>query len=334
MRILPSKFFCRCIPQTFGGCVAAALFLACLSTTAFPRVIDGIAIIVDKDAVLVSEINEALMPLIQEYRTRYAGEELKKKIEELRKTVIEQAIESKLILQLARRQGITADDKTVDSRLEIVKRRFPSEDAFFEALASRGVTYREYRDQVAEQVLVQETVKRVLGGSIKVSDNEIEEYYRTHPDEFTTEPKVKLAQIFLKHPAQDTPAEMDRVQQKAAQLRILIEDGIDFAQLAEKYSEGPYREKGGLIGVVGPKEILPELEEIAFGLQTGEVSPLIQTDYGFHILKALEAIPSREIGFEEAKPLIEERINEMKRNEQYKDWIRKLREDSFIEVKL
>ena len=211
MRILPSKSFRSFMPRMSGGPIAAAILLACLPTSAFPRVIDGIAIIVDKEAVLVSEINEALMPLIQEYRTRYAGEELKKKIEELRKTVIEQAIESKLILQLARRQGITADEKLIDSRLDIVKRRFPSEDAFYEALAARGTTYREYRDQVAEQVLVQETIKRVLGGGIKVSDNEIADYYRTHPDEFTTEPKVKLAQIFIKRPVEDTPAEMDRV---------------------------------------------------------------------------------------------------------------------------
>ncbi|UCD57096.1 MAG: SurA N-terminal domain-containing protein [Candidatus Hydrogenedentota bacterium] len=317
-----------------GSLVAATISLALFSTNSFPRIIDGIAIIVNRDAILVSEINEAMMPLIQEYRSKYAGAELKQRVAELRKTIVDQAIDTKLILQVAREKGITADEKTVDARVEVVKSRFPSEAEFLEVLAARGITYREYRDQVAEQVLVQETIRLVLGADISVSDNEIQEYYESHPDEFITERKVKLAQIFLTIPSGSSPEEMERLRQKGEQLRILIEDGIEFSELAGKYSEGPYRGKGGVVGVVGPREILPELEEIAFGLKTGEVSLLIQTRYGLHILKALEAIPPRKITFDEAKPLIEERVREMKRGEKYKEWIKKLREDAFIDVKV
>ncbi len=334
MRDLPYKALCPALRRALGCLAAAIVSIAFFSTAAFPRVIDGIAIIVNKDAILVSEINEAMMPLMQEYRARFSGEELKKKISELRDTVIEQAIDTKLIVQVAKQRGISADEKTVDSRIEVVKKRFPSEDEFLQALASKGITFREYREQVAEQVLAQETIRRVLGEETNIMDNEIREYYDSHPDEFVTEPSVTLAQIFLKIPSGSTPEEVDRLRQKAEQLRILIENGVDFSELAGKYSEGPYRDRGGVVGAVSPKEILPELEEIAFGLKTGEVSPVIQTSYGFHILKALEAEPSRKIGFEEAKPIIEERINEMERSKKYKDWIKKLREDAFIEVKI
>ncbi|GAB4347966.1 MAG: peptidylprolyl isomerase [Candidatus Abyssubacteria bacterium] len=314
--------------------VAAFISILLFAAPALCTVIDGIAIIVNKDAILVSEINEAMMPLMQEYRQRYSGDELKKKMNELRETVIEQAIDTKLILQIAKQKGLQVDEKAVDARMEVVKERFPSEDDFLQALAEKGLTYREYRDQVAEQVLVQETIRQVLGADIRVSDNEIQEYYDTHREEFVTEPKLKLAQIFFTIPADADPQILSQLQQKAEQVRILAEDGLDFSELATKYSEGPYKEKGGVIGTVNPNDILPEIKDIAFGLKAGEISPVIQTDYGLHILKALEVAPARTITFSEARPIIENLLHEKKRSEKYKDWIKKLRKDSYIDIKI
>jgi len=334
MHNIPNKAFRRAgIRQSLAGLVVAVL-LACFSASAYSRIIDGVAIVVNRDAVLVSEINEAMLPLLQEYKAKYAGAELKEKMSELRETIIKQAVETKLILQVAKVNGITADDKAVDKRIEAVKKRFPSEDEFLRALSAKGLTFREYREQVVEQVLVQDTIMRVLGPEISVQNDEIEEYYRTHMDEFEAEPRVKLAQIFLTVPRDGSPEEIEQVRQKTEQLSVLIEDGMDFAELAEKYSEGPYSEKGGLVGVIGPEEILPDLEKTAFGLQTGEVSPVIKTAYGFHILKALEATPARKIEFEEARPLIEERIQEKKRSENYDEWIERLKEDSYIDIRI
>ncbi len=333
MRDIPEKIFCIYIRHAVC-CLVATIICVFLSTLAFSTVIDGIAIVVNKDAILVSQINEAMMPLMQEYRTKYSGEELKKKIDELRQTVIDQAIETKLILQVAKAQNIKADEKDIDARVEVVKKRFPSEDVFLQALTTKGLTIREYRDQVAEQVLVQTTIKQVLGPEIRVSDNEIQDYYDKHPDEFITEPQIQLAQIFLKIPSGSTLEEVEQLRQKAEQLHILIEDGVDFSELARKYSEGPYRDKGGMVGLVGAKDILPELKDIAFGLKAGEVSPVIQTNYGLHILKAIEIMPARKITLKEATPNIEERLNDTKRNEKYKTWVKKLRQDAFIDVKI
>ena len=314
--------------------IGAILVLASFSSSVQANVVDGIAIIVNNDAILVSEINEAMMPLMQEYRANYGGADLNKKMAELRETVIRQAIETKLIVQVARANGITASDKAIDGRIKTVKDRFSSEDEFLHALAMKGMSYKEYRDEVAEQILVQETMKRVLGVEESMLDNELQEYYDSHPDDFVTEARVKLAQIFIEIPSGSTPEQIEQLRRKAEQLRIMAEEGADFSELAMKYSEGPYREQGGLIGVVSPKEILPELEETVLKLKTGEVSEVKQTSYGFHVLKALEAMPSRKVDFEEAKPFIEERLSEIKRNEKYEDWMKKLKEDAFIDIKL
>jgi peptidyl-prolyl cis-trans isomerase SurA len=335
MKNAQCKSFCmKSIPQVLRDAVTALVFIALIPAAVHAAVIDGIAIIVNDDAILVSEINEAMMPLIQEYRSAYAGAELQKKMAELRDTVIKQAIETKLILQLAETNGITASEKAVDNRIKAVQDRFPSEDEFLQALAAKGLTYREYRDQVAEQVLVQETMRRMIGIEEDVLDNEVREYYERHSEEFVTQARVKLAQIFLEIPSGATAEQIAELRARAEQIRAQIENGADFSELATNYSEGPYREKGGVIGVVSPREILPELEDTVFALETGEVSEVTQTSYGFHILKALEAMPERKISFEEAKPFIEERLNERKRNEKYQEWIEKLREDAFIDIKI
>jgi parvulin-like peptidyl-prolyl isomerase len=327
-------FHTKNVRQALISAVLILILLVCFSSTGLAAVIDGIAIIVNKDVILVSEVNEAMMPLIQEFRARYAGAELKKRMAELRDTIIEQAIDTKLILQVAKKNGITASDKTIDTRIEAVRERFPSEDNFLQALEVKGITYREYREQVAEQVLAQETIRRVLGTEISVLDNELLEYYDGHPDEFVTEARVNLAQIFVEIPSGSNQEELKQLRQKLEQVRILTEDGADFSELAMKYSEGPFREKGGTIGVVSSRDILPELEETAFSLKAGEVSQVKQSTYGFHLLKALELMPARKIEFEEAKLFIEERLSETKRSEKYEEWIKKLKEDSFIEIKI
>jgi parvulin-like peptidyl-prolyl isomerase len=335
-RFAMRKLLCTFFSDTniLRALIGAFFMLTILSPAGPATVIDGIAIIVNKDAILVSEINEAMLPLMQEYRANYAGDELKKKMAELRDTVIKQAIETKLIIQVARANGITATDKAIDSRIRTVQERFSSEDEFLRALASKGKTFREYREEVAEQVLVQETIKRVLGLEESVLDNELQEYYDSHPDEFITEARVKLAQIFLEIPSGSTAERVEELRRKAEQIRIMAEEGADFSELAMKYSEGPYREQGGFIGVVSPNGILPELEEAVFGLKTGEISEVKQTTYGFHVLKAQEAMPSRKIAFEEAKPFIEERLNEKKRNEKYEEWIETLKKDAYIDIRI
>lgn len=322
------------IRPLLAGLATAFALLASFPAPTLSRIIDGVAIVVNRDAILVSEINEAMLPVVQEYRSKYGGDELQQRLAELRETIINQAIETKLILQVAKVNRITADEKAVASRIEIVKKRFPSEDEFLRALSAKGFTFREYNNQVAEQVLVQDTIKRVLGPEISVQDDEIVEYYNSHPAEFETEPRVKLAQIFLQVPRDSAEEESEEVRKRAERLRVLLAEGEDFSELAAKYSEGPYREKGGLVGTVGPEEILPDLEKIAFGLKTDEVSSVVRTVYGFHILKALEAAPSRKIAFEEARPLIEERIHEKKRSEKYDDWIKTLKEDSYIDIRI
>lgn len=312
----------------------ALVSLVVFSSPALSRIIDGIAIIVNKDAILVSEINSAMHPILQEYRTKYTGGELEQKASELRETVINQAIENKLVLQVAKANGIKADDKLIDSRIEIIKKRFSSEDEFLGALAAKGLTFREYREQVAEQVLVQETLKRVLGADINVQDDEVKEYYDSHPEEFETKPTVKLAQIFLPVPSGTAQEKVDEIREKAEQLHVLLEDGADFSELATHYSEGPYSEKGGVIGVFTPEEMRADLKDAAFSLKTGEFSPVIRTSFGFHILKAIEATPARTVGFDEAKSFVEEKISEERRTEKYGDWIKQLKEESYIDVKI
>ncbi len=326
--------FRRDILRPVAGLAIIVALIVAIPRPVLSRVIDGVAIVVNRDAILISEINDAMLPIMHEYREKYAGIELQKKMAELRETVINQAIENKLILQVAKTHGITSNEKTVDSRIEMIRKRFPSEEQFLQAMSAKGMTLKEYRDQVAEQVLVQDTVKRVLGREISVQDDEVEQYYSDHPDKFETRPTVKLAQIFLEIKKWNDEEEVERTRQKAAELRALATEGAEFSELAAQHSEGPYREQGGLVGTISPEDILPDLEKIAFRLKSGEISPVIQTSYGFHILKALEAFPARKIDFEEARPLIEDLIHEEKRSEKYDDWIEKLKEDSHIDIRI
>jgi peptidyl-prolyl cis-trans isomerase SurA len=165
-----------------------------------------------------------------------------------------------------------------------------SEEAFQKELKTEGLTEaelkRNYREQIKEQLLRDKLISSKLSKS-NISSREVKEFYQSYKDSLPEQPEsAKLSQILLKiEPSQKT---LDSLKDFASMILVRAKAGEDFSELAKRYSEDPSAKQGGDLGFLKRGEILPEFEMKAFSLNPGEISDLVQTSLGYHIIKLEE----------------------------------------------
>jgi len=260
--------------------------LLMVSSAAAQQIVDRIVAVVDDEIILQSELEQALQLEISQRLATGAQKE------QLRKQLLEAMINDKVLLIKAKRDSIVVTEKEVDDalqeQLDKIKDQMGSEQEYEKLLAREGITERELRRRYRVQIrnyLLKQKVMASLGGQIVISYKDVVDFYNTHIDSLPLRPQmVNLSQIFLRLPNHE-----DEIYQKLSELLQRVRHGEDFAQLAKKYSEDPgSAELGGDLGFFSPGTMLPEFEKAAFSLKLGEVSDVVRTSAGYHIIKLEE----------------------------------------------
>ncbi len=143
---------------------------------------------------------------------------------------------------------------------------------------------------------------------VSVKEDEVRAYYDDHPGEFYQEKEVRARHILFRLKQGASPEEEKKVEEKARKVLELARKGENFAKLAEKYSEGPTAKKGGDLGYFTHDRMVPAFADAAFALKPGEISDLVRTPFGFHIIKTEDVRPEKTIPFEEARKDIEKKL--------------------------
>lgn len=286
--------------------------------------------VVNDEVVTETDLDAALSSSIDELKKEYSGDELKAKTEEMRKELLKQMIEDRLILQEAKKDNITVDDFEVEQRLRDVKSRFPSEDVFYAEVERSGVSTEVLKKRYRENIMMSKLVDHAVRGKVVVTPTEIENYYKKHAEELKAPESVHLRGIVLRF---DVESAEDVVKQKADDMVKLAREGRDFSELAKVYSQGAKAQEGGDFGFVEKGQMREDFEKIIFALKPGEVSEPAKTDTGYFIFKVDEKKESYVRPLQEARTDIEDTIYREKAQKRYQDWIEKLKRDAFIQVK-
>ncbi|KPJ53650.1 hypothetical protein AMJ39_03865 [candidate division TA06 bacterium DG_24] len=255
--------------------------------------VDRIVAVVGDDVILESELTREVYLYYIQFGVEIEDEA---QLEDLRSSVLERMIESRILLAEAKRDTIEPSETEVEEALnqaiKEISGRFPSEEAFEEEVLQQGLTVDDlrarYREDIRERLLVDGLVERRLRPGVFVSSREVEEFYQSHIDSIPLVPaKVTLSHIMI---AVVPGEEMEKAaKERAEAILALVKEGQDFAMLARRFSEDPgSAPQGGDLGYFGRGEMVPEFETAAFDLQPGEVSGLVQTVFGYHILKCEE----------------------------------------------
>ncbi|MFH0771445.1 MAG: peptidylprolyl isomerase [Candidatus Omnitrophota bacterium] len=290
----------------------------------------GIAAVVNNDVITQADLDTALKSIMSEFEKKYSGAELKEKMQETRSELLNQMIEDELILQEAKRLGVKVEDSEIEERLGEVKSRFNSardfETELEKALVSEDMLKKRYKDNIMMSKLVTHEIKE----NIIVTPVEINEYYEQHSKELESPESARVKTIMLHFDESDTEK---LVKQKAEDIMRLISEGRDFSDLAKQYSQGPKAGEGGDMGFIEKGQMREEFDKAIFGLKTGEISSPIKVDTGYYIFKVEELKEGHPYSLEEIRGELENIIFRQKAEEKYKEWMKKLKKDAFIQIK-
>ncbi len=289
---------------------------------------DGIVARINDDIITLSELNERLQPIIAKYEQSYSGAELLENLKKAEEYWLTQLIENKLILQEAKRQEITVSQEEIDERYEQIKEDFDSDVQFKIFLESQGMNIDELKNSIEDNLKISKTTMHIRHkAQQKISPVDVVRYYKEHEDDFAEEPKVHVLHILIRSTGDDAS---DRV--RAQKVLDLINKGEDFKAVAREYSQGPHAVRGGDLGFLAHGQHIPEIDKAAFSLQVGEVSDLIKSSLGYHIIKVKQKKKERVKPFVEVQDEIQNRLLKEKARDIWDEWMDGIKKKSFIEI--
>jgi len=212
----------------------------------------------------------------------------------------QRGVEQKLLAQEARRQGYKVNDLRVAEMAQEVEQQAGGREGLDQALATRGTSYDQLLVSLKEMDLVRSLIEKQVSPTITITDEEIAAFYADNTKMFTTPAQVHARHIIF---AAGENADADSIinaRTNADEARQRALAGEDFAELARELSEGPTAPEGGDLGFFTYQQMVPPFAEAAFALEVGEISEVVRTNFGFHVIKVEEKKPEVTLSLEES----------------------------------
>ena len=250
---------------------------------------------------------------------------------ELKNEVLDGLIEREVLYQQSQKAGIKVDDQKVDEQLAGIKKRFPNDAEFQKALTSMNLTEAEVRTQIKRGLAIRGLIDREVADKIVVTEEETKAYYTDNPRFFKQPEQVKASHILIKvEPTADDAAKA-AARKKIEDVRKKLADGGDFAELAKEYSEGPSAPRGGDLGYFGRGQMVKPFDDAVFAMQVNQVSEVVETRFGYHLIKVYDKKPEETLAYAEVKDRISERLKREKIQKGAQGYVENLKKDAKIE---
>lgn len=304
-------------------------FILCLlpCSLCYPGTLDKVIVVVNGETITQSELDAAVALMAQRLSKEYQGEELEAKLEESRKEILSRMIDERLILSEAKKKGLKVKNSEIDEKLKEVRSQFESEDKFNEVLKEENLSLNELKQRYSDQIMVSGLIEAEVKQKSVVSPSEVLEYYNAHKEEFKEPEQIRLKNILIRP---DASLSDEDARALAEKLLGFLKAGEKFEEVALKYSKGPNADQGGDLGLVPRGQMMNDIEDVIFNLDTGSVSEVIKTKLGYHIFKVEEKRPERIREFAEVQDQIEKRLGYEKGKKIYTQWIEGLKKNAYI----
>lgn len=317
-----------------GGLSIALGVLASWSVSA--ELVDSVAAMVDDEVILLSEIRGQVYSQMDELQqSGITKAEYTRQVSRLLHETLEESIETKILYGEAVRMGVEVHDSEVENRIDTLRATFDTEEAFMGFLDRAGESLSDYRKQQRKKIMAQYmsgTKMRELRKGIVIAEAEVTQYYTEHKQDYIQPEQIRIRQIMLR--ARRGTDERAQAIATLKQLRDSIVAGADFEAIAKEHSQDQAAEDGGLIGWQQRGQLVPAIERVAFALEKGTVSEIVETQFGVHLLRVDDRLSADTLPLDEARALIEPQLRAQEANTLYEKWIQDLRRHSNVRVYL
>ena len=304
------------------------------STSSSEAVVDRVVAVVNQEIITLSEVERRIPPLKEEIVTQDRLEK-QERMQALCRQVLEKLIEEKLIDQEAKKSGVKVSSKEIEAAVEEVKHRNSATQEDLErALAVEGLTLETYKKQIEKSIQRQRLIHWSVKVEEKAGEKDLREFYQTNINRYRTNETYRPAQILFVIPKAATPEEIREIRKKCQNVLERIRKGEDFGEMALLYSEDTSNRDHGDLGYFRKGELLPVFEREALRLKVGEVSGIIRTEFGFHIVKLLDRKGIAPLPFEEVIERVKADYYEGEMEKAFRQYLSTLKEKAVIEIKL
>jgi len=303
-------------------------------TSSSEAVVDRVVAMVNQEIITLSEVEKRIPPQKEEVVTEDRLQK-QERTQALHRQVLEKLIEEKLIDQEAKKSAVKVSSREVDAAVEEVKRRNGATQEDLErALAVEGLTLETYKKQIEKTIQRQRLINWSVKVEEKAGEKDLREFYKKNISRYRPNETYRPAQILFVIPKEATPGEIREIRKRCQNVLEKIRKGEDFGELAVLYSEDTSNKDRGDLGYFKKGELLPIFEREALRLKVGEVSEIIRTEFGFHIIKLLDRKGTDPLPFEEVVERVKADYYESEMEKAFRQFLTTLKEKAVIEIKL
>ncbi len=332
-----------------AGLLAVVLLLGLLgSGSLLAKVVNKTVAVVNNEIITLEDFNKKAGPMLEQYRRLYKGTDIEEKIKEMKKEMLDQMVEEKILRQEAKKQNIIVTKQDIQKGVDEVKKRFSPENnykEYKEELKRQGYTEKGFENDIKEQLMVMQLIdKEIKGKATLPNEAEVKKYYDEHKKELKQDEQVRARHILIRVDEKADLKTQSAALKKIQEVQAKVKKGEDFATLAKEYSEDPgSKENGGDLGFFSKDTMVPEFSKVAFALKTGKVSDVVKTSFGYHLIKVEEAKPAKQLALEDEVPVapdkkvkvkeyIQNMLYQQAMEKQFEAWLNELKGKSKIET--
>ncbi|MDY7030828.1 MAG: peptidylprolyl isomerase [Thermodesulfobacteriota bacterium] len=286
------------------------LLFICISCDGEEKIEKQILAKIGGHIITVGEFNREFDTVQQEYLSFDIKD--KDSLKELKMSFLNRLIERKIILIEAERLGIHVSEDELEAEVSSIKKDYPG-NSFQETLISEYVSYEDWQEKIRMKILTEKLINDVIISHISIEDEEVAEYYETHPDDFLIPQQVRARQIVV------------ATEREAREILQSLQEGEDFKKLAMERSLSPDGEKGGDLGYLTHAQVPQEFDKVIFSLPKGVLSKVVKSPYGFHIFRVEGKRKARKVFLHEVYDKIKESLRQKKAEEEYLVWLEKIK---------
>jgi len=247
--------------------------------------------------------------------------------------VLDNMIGYRLIIQEAKARKIAIPDAELDAQVAQIRAQFPSDAQFQQALTAQKTTLEAVRNDTRDEMSAEKLVESEIATKVAVKPEAVTDFYQKNQDKFQQGPRVRASHILIGIPQNADAATKLQAKGKAEALLKDLKSGKDFAATAKANSQDPgSAPNGGDLGYFEQGQMVPPFEQAAFALKAGEMSEIVETQFGYHIIKVAEKQDSRVVPIEEAKQQIEQYLTQQNRHAQTELFVNELKAKAKIEI--
>lgn len=278
-----------------------------------------------------SAIDYELGRLLQFYSQYLSEDQVRQQMGVLRDRAKDQAIGARLLFDEAERLQIEVPEADLDARIAQYEEQCGGKEAFAALLEKQHINPVEFREQTRRGRRVDKLIEMHSAGLSDPTEEEMREHFEAHSEEYVRGEQAQ-AQHILVSPKGEGAAAKEEARAKILDIKHKVEAGEDFSSLAAAHSDCPSgKQAGGSLGWFGRGAMVPEFDEAVFSMKDGEVSDVVETQFGFHIIKKVAHIDAESPTFEEAREKILEFLRHARRGEALSAFVAELREKAVIE---